>query len=118
MITAKEGRYFEGDRTGNWRHYYLDNGRLKFEGKFENGLPNGVHTFYYPNGQVKRRGKYLLGENDGLWEYFDEKGNRIISIGFENGKEVRYNGEKIRYGRRYERFLESEEAEQEEAGGS
>jgi len=104
-----EGTYFEGLRNGEWRHYFLNSDQLRFKGTFENGLATGTHVYYYPNGQVKRRGSYSAGEKDGLWEYFTEGGNRIITIDYEEGKEVRYNGEKIRYGKRYERLMEAEE---------
>lgn len=106
----EEGRFFEGERTGDWKHYYLDNGQLQFEGKFENNLENGMHVYYYPNGQVKQRGNYQLGEKQGIWEFFTESGYRTISIEYENGQEIKYNGQRIRYGRRYERAQEKEES--------
>lgn len=105
----EEGSYFEGQRMGVWKQYYLDNDQLRFEGNYENGLENGMHTYYFPNGQLKRRGIYVAGEKDGVWEYFDENGNRIITIQYENGQEVKYNGEPIRYGRRWDRLFGNDE---------
>lgn len=110
----EEGSFFEGERNGEWRHYYLENDQLRFVGRYENNLENGVHIYYYPNGQVKRRGNYQLGEKDGIWEYFTEEGYRTISIEYENGQEIKYNGQRIRYGRRYERAKAREAAQEQD----
>lgn len=112
------GSYFEGLRNGTWKHYYLSNGNLRFEGNFENGQPNGTHIYYYDNGQIKRRGNYLAGIREGIWEFFEKDGERILTIEYENGEEIRYNGEKIDYGRRYRRAVAKEQAQEaiEESG--
>ena len=109
----EEGSYFEGQRTGVWRSYYLSNNQLRFEGRYESGLKNGDFVFYYDNGQVRRRGQYLGDKRDGLWEFFTESGERIITIEYDEGEEVKYNGEKIKYGRRYEREMKRERAREE-----
>ncbi len=111
----EEGSFFEGERTGKWKHYYLKNNQLRFEGSFENGLENGMHTFYFPDGKLKKRGPYLAGQKDGIWEYYDENGARIITIEYESGQEVKYNGEKIRYGKRYERAVARDAEEEDES---
>jgi antitoxin component YwqK of YwqJK toxin-antitoxin module len=105
------GPYFEGRRNGLWKHYYLSNDQLSFEGAYENGLETGFHVYYWPNGEVKRRGNYSGGNRDGLWEFFDQEGKRIVTIEYEDGEEVRYNGEKIDYGRRYEKAVAEERAQ-------
>lgn len=110
----EEGEYFEGERKGKWKYYYLHNDKLAFEGEYESGLENGTHIFYYPDGNVKRRGNYSAGKKDGLWEYFNETGERIITIEYEDGEDVKYNGEKIRYGRRLDRELEMQRQQTEE----
>lgn len=111
--SRETGEYFEGKRNGLWKHYYLNNGNLSFEGAFENGLESGTHIYYWPDGEVKRRGNYNGGVRDGLWEFFDRDGKRIVTIEYENGVEVRYNGEKIDYGRRYEKAVAAEKARKE-----
>ncbi len=90
------GNYFEGQRIGFWKYYYADNGQLRFEGSYENGLEMGIHLYYYHNDQIERRGNYTLGEKDGIWEYFTETGEHIITIQYEDGKEIKYNGKHIR----------------------
>lgn len=104
----EEGKFFEGERTGEWKHFYLDTDNLRFTGFYENGIKNGLFVWFYPDGSVKRRGNYLNNNRDGIWEFFNEQGERIITIEYNEGEEVRYNGEKISYGRRYERAMERE----------
>ena len=110
----EEGSYFEGERKGKWKFYYFGTDKLSFEGEYENGLENGMHIYYYPDGKIKRRGNYSGGIKDGIWEYFTETGTRTITIEYENGEEVKYNGEKIKYGKRLDRALEQEKQEREE----
>lgn len=112
------GSYFEGERKGEWKHYYLHNEQLAFVGNYENGLETGTHVWYYPDGTLKRRGNYTAGVKDGIWEYFDVNGVRIITIEYDNGEEIKYNGEKIRYGRRYDRAMEKEKEQKEAQEGS
>jgi antitoxin component YwqK of YwqJK toxin-antitoxin module len=106
----EEGVYFEGLRNGVWSHYYLENGQKSFEGTFENGQKTGIHIHYYFDGQVKRRGYYSVDLRNGIWEFFDKNGNRTVTIEYEDGEEIKYNGEKINYGRRYSKALAEEKA--------
>ncbi len=108
------GSYFEGERKGKWKYYYLNNEELAFEGSYENGLPTGTHTWYYPDGRVKRRGQFVGGTKDGIWEYYQPDGEEIISIEYEDGQEIKYNGERIRYGRRYDKIIEREKRAEEQ----
>lgn len=106
----EEGSYFEGLRSGMWKHYFLSNDQLRFEGAYENGLETGMHIVYYDNGKVRSRGAYTGGIRQGIWEFFLPSGKRSVTIEYEDGVEVRYNGEKIDYGRRYEKAVAEEKA--------
>lgn len=108
----ERGSYFEGERRGEWKYYYLNNEQLQYEGTYENGLETGMHVWYYPNGKVKKRGAFLGGVKEGIWEHFEENGEKIISIEYEGGQEIKYNGERIRLGRRYNRLMEKERQEE------
>jgi uncharacterized protein len=90
----QEGAYKAGKREGVWKNYYLD-GALKFEGEFLRGYENGKHTYYYPNRQVKKQGKYIMGKKDGTWYKYDQQGNVILTITYDNGKEIKVDGKKI-----------------------
>jgi antitoxin component YwqK of YwqJK toxin-antitoxin module len=105
----EEGAYFEGLKTGLWRHYYLLDKVLSFEGSYENDKENGEHSYYFDDGRLKRRGQYLFGDREGVWEFFNKDGSRTLTIEYERGKEVKYNGKKIDYGRRYNKAVEAEE---------
>lgn len=43
-------------------------------GKFMDGIKNGLWTTYYKNGQLKFLGKYNVGKPDGIWETYYENG--------------------------------------------
>ena len=106
-----EGKYFEGEKTGRWTSTYTDNGKTAFGGDYEVGVEEGKHTYYHPNGLVKRRGFYKTGKKEGIWEFFTEKGALALTIEYQNGKEIKYNGVKISYGRKVDRELEAEESD-------
>jgi len=99
----EQGEFFEGERNGVWKHFYLKpEEELRFEGKYENGREIEKHIFYYPNGAVKRRGNYNGGIKIGIWEYFKEDSTKYLTIEYDSeGKEIKYNGVKIQYGRRF-----------------
>jgi antitoxin component YwqK of YwqJK toxin-antitoxin module len=101
----EEGTYFEGLRSGEWKHYYQNTNELRFKGNFENGLETGLHSHYYPSGQLKERGNYIGGVKDGVWEYLEEDGSTKITIEYDNGEEIRYNGKKISFGKRIDKEL-------------
>ena len=47
----------------------------------------GVHQFFHSNGELKYIQRFNTnGTEQGLWEEFDENGQPIMSITFENGK--------------------------------
>lgn len=97
----EEGKYFEGSRIGEWVHTYTDIDQIQFKGSYENGKEDGTHIFYYPNGQVKKRGEYSFGDKLGIWEFFTQSGQRYLTIEYnKSGEEIRYNGVKIKDGRR------------------
>jgi antitoxin component YwqK of YwqJK toxin-antitoxin module len=89
-----EGEYADGMRNGLWKTFYTD-GTLSFEGRFVDDNPNGTHIFYYPNGKIREQGDYLMGLKNGEWKKYDEVGNVLISIGYVNGVERKYDGMNI-----------------------
>ena len=63
-----EGKYLNGIIKGK---YYLG-GKLIFEGEYLNGKKNGKVKEYYDNGKLKFEGEYLDGEKNGkAKEYYD-----------------------------------------------
>ncbi len=91
----EEGSYKGGMRDGEWKHFYTDNGKLRFVGKFIDGVPDGMQLFYYQNGKEKQTGKYVGGLKEGDWKFFDESGFLFLTILFKNDIEIKFDGIKV-----------------------
>ena len=98
-----EGEYLNGMRHGKWKSYYSDD-VLSFEGKYIEDNPNGRHTWFWSNGIKKTEGNYIMGLKDGEWIKYNFDGTPFISIFYENGKEKKYDGIRVR-------VLEADEGE-------
>jgi antitoxin component YwqK of YwqJK toxin-antitoxin module len=86
-----EIEYADGLRNGLFKSYYKDI-TVSYEGKFVDDLPNGEHKWYWVNGRIKKQGKYVMGRKTGDWRKYDSDGNLIITISYQNGKEIKYDG--------------------------
>ncbi|MBA3705864.1 MAG: toxin-antitoxin system YwqK family antitoxin [Bacteroidetes bacterium] len=91
----EEGSYKADKRDGEWKHFYTDNGKLRFSGKFIDGVPDGSQQFYYPNGKERQTGKYAGGLKEGEWRFYDETGYLFLTILFKNDIEIRFDGVKV-----------------------
>ncbi|MBN1598477.1 MAG: hypothetical protein JW894_09300 [Bacteroidales bacterium] len=91
---SAKGSYVTGLRDGKWRYYY-DDGSVMFEGNYIQGNPDGKHKYYHPNGELKEEQFFSGGIPNKHWKKFDEEGNIIVTITYEDGKEYRINGVKI-----------------------
>lgn len=92
----EEGVYKGDRRDGVWHHYYTPGGTRRFEGSYLDGTPEGKHTYYYPNKKVMMEGKYSAGGKEGDWRYYSEDGTLFLTITFQNDKEIKFDGVKIR----------------------
>ena len=71
----KDGELLVKDGNGKWT-YYNEDGSLKGEGIYQNGLKwSGFFIDYYENGQIKEHGIYKDGEKEGKWTYYNEDGS-------------------------------------------
>ena len=93
-LNKTEGEYSDDMRTGLWKSYF-DDGSVQFEGRFVDDNPNGEHKWYWPNGKIKMQGKYIMGRKSGDWKKYDKDGLLLISITYQSGKEIKYDGIKI-----------------------
>lgn len=91
----EEGNYVADKRDGEWKHYYVSNNKLRYVGKYIDGVPDGVQTYYYENGQVKQVGKYVGGMKEGDWRFYDEAGFIFLTINFKNDIEMKFDGVKV-----------------------
>ena len=76
-----------GKKQGHWKEFY-DEGPLKAEGSYIDGIKVGDWTYYHANGAIEQKGKYTKkGIQDGLWKwYYDNKQVRREET-FIKGKE-------------------------------
>ena len=92
----EEGNYKEDKRDGAWKHYYTNNGKLRFEGKYIDGNPDGKHVYYYPDGKVKEDGRYIVGRKEGDWKYYSEDGTLFLTILYKDDVEIKFDGVKVK----------------------
>jgi antitoxin component YwqK of YwqJK toxin-antitoxin module len=90
----EKGTFQNGKREGEWKHYYFD--VLTFQGKFVDGNQDGEALYFYnDNGKLKEKGKFMMGKKEGEWIKFNPDGTRLLSIFFEDGLEIKFDGNKI-----------------------
>ena len=63
------------------------------EQSFSEGKPSGKWVEYYIRGNKKAEGEYKGIYKNGVWSYWDEKGNLILRLRYKNGvkEEVIYD---------------------------
>ena len=91
-----EGEYRNDRQVGEWTSYY-DNGVLAFKGKYNAGYPDGEH-FFYENGRLREIQSYAAGVQHGDWKKYLETGELFFTVTYDQGKEVKYDGEAIEEG--------------------
>src|ERR1700756_414715 len=96
ILNYKEyGVYHNGMPDSVWKAYYVKENKLRFEGAFVNGEPEGKHTYYYETGKPQATGKYVGGQKEGNWNYFDENNFLILTITYRNGEEIKWDGRDV-----------------------
>jgi len=91
----EEGNYKADQRDGEWKHYFISTGRIRYTGKFIDGAPDGMQTYNYENGKTRQEGKYAGGLKEGDWKFYDEQGFLILTITFKSDVEIKFDGMKI-----------------------
>jgi antitoxin component YwqK of YwqJK toxin-antitoxin module len=90
------GSYVNDEPDSLWKSFYMP-GKIKFfEGRFQSGIPEGVHMGWHPNGAKKYVGTYVSGMKDGDWKFYDEQDYNYLTITYKNDIEIKWQGEKIR----------------------
>jgi len=60
---------------------YYENGKLRAEGNYEYGEPNGSHKWFYEDGNIEGECNYKDGEKDGeKKEYYGNGDIKSVSI--------------------------------------
>lgn len=63
----------EDPYTGQVEMYY-ENGVPQVQETMKNGTKHGKYLSYYKTGLKKTEGKYVEGKRDGIWKWWNEKG--------------------------------------------
>lgn len=90
------GNYVNDEPDSVWVSYYMPSKKKYFEGRFQQGVPVGIHQGYHSNGAKKYVGNYVNGMKDGDWKLYDENGFNFLTITYSNDIEIKWQGEKIR----------------------
>jgi len=90
------GSYIGGLKDGKWKYYYTGN-ILKFEGDYIQGNPDGKHRYYYDNSMLKEEQYFAMGIKEKNWKKYDRYGNLLITVTYQNNKEIRINGVKVEF---------------------
>jgi len=85
--TSLRGRDFNkynqyGNKEGVWRQLH-QNGKVRYTGQFNNGVPHGIFKYYYDNGALKSEITYLDHDTTmfGSVKMFNNL-NKLIADGF------------------------------------
>lgn len=89
------GKYVNDKPDSLWKSYYMPKEKLRYDGKFLSGDPEGTHTWYYQNGKKMMQGNYAGGMKQGDWKFYDEAGYNYLTIFYENDIEVKFQGVKV-----------------------
>lgn len=79
----KEGKYMNGLREGVWRNY-SEYGRSFNTETYRNGYRDGETLFYNADSLVIKRGTYHKDKKQGKWEEFNYDGDLIAFKNFDN----------------------------------
>lgn len=90
------GEFIQGERNGRWIVKWIDTDQLKEITNWSDGVLDGQYIRYFADGVVRLRGKYVNGFKDGVWEHFASNGARVVTVEYDMGKELKYNGSRLR----------------------
>ena len=94
-LTKKNGAFFSGDSPFNGTFVdHHENGVKSVEGRFKDGVQQGVWTYYHESGSRLRTGEYVGGRADGQWTIWREDGSKWSEQTYVNGQ---LNGPEVRW---------------------
>jgi len=67
---------------------YWANGYKKSEGTLLDGKEDGLWTYWDEKGEMSEEGTFKDGKKDGLWTYWDERGQKESEITFKDGEQI------------------------------
>src|ERR1700712_2330492 len=81
------GDYLEGERTGEWTHYFAD-GRVRSVSQYIAGRLTGPATWYRATGGLLQTGGFVDGEKHGLWRRWNTAGELLDEGEFDHGSKT------------------------------
>ena len=84
------GECSNGLAQGNGRESWSQNGELSqiVDGRMRDGRSDGHVVIRSVDGTLEAEGPYVNGERHGTWTFYDENGNELGTIRYENGRRV------------------------------
>lgn len=92
---TETGTYLLGLRDGLWRAFYA-NGKPRFKGTYNQGNPIGHHILYYENGRIKEDRYFQNGLRTKTWKKYNEDGEVVLTITYKDDIETSINGVSIK----------------------
>jgi len=79
------------DTSGSMDRYsaYFEGGGRRIIIGYKDGKRNGVTTEYNPNGTVKETGSYISDKREGVFKFYDVRGQLLMSRKFKADKVVK-----------------------------
>jgi hypothetical protein len=86
---SKKARYSlqQGKVEGVWIEWY-QNGPVRFYSEWRNGRGDGPFVYFHKTGEVSERVRAIGDVWDGVSEGWDESGNKLFELTYQNGKPV------------------------------
>lgn len=82
----EEVNYKDGIKNGLSKRWYYENGQLRYETNYKDGKHHGLFKWWYDNGQLKEEVNYKDGKVDGLGKYWFGNGQLSWEINLKDGK--------------------------------
>ena len=79
---------FAGCATTKPHVEYYENGQIKQEGSYKNGIRDGKWIYYREDGQMGWEKIWKKGKKDGQWIQYDEEGSIVEKFCYEVGRRV------------------------------
>ena len=81
---AEEISWSNDQKDGAWKQYFR-NGQLKISANHINDKLEGSFSSFFPDGTKEIEGVYENGLHNGNWIRYNEEGEYIVTIKYENG---------------------------------
>lgn len=64
---------------------FYENGKLDYEGHYQDGVEHGTWTYYWENGNMKSQEFYVNGLEEGTMYNYDKNGEKTVKYVYSHG---------------------------------